>query len=190
MTNEATQQLASALSATEVVLDAIAEEQWTLPSPCTEWSVRDLASHLVSGNDGLTSALGGQTPTTPVTGSDLPEAYRRSARQLLDAFCQPGVLDKVVDVPFGTVPGGVALQLRITEVLVHGRDLAQATGQRARFPGEPAEQALAFSQAMLSNIPAGRRPFAPPQAVADDASAIDRLAACLGRRVTAGDEDL
>lgn len=186
MTTDATQQLALALGATEAVLDGIAAEQWMLPSPCTEWSVRDLADHLVTGNDRFTAALGGPSAATPVAGSEVPEAYRRSARRLLDAFGQPGVLDKLVDVPFGTVPGGVALQLRITEVLVHGWDLAQATGQPPRFPEDLAEQALTFSQAMLSKVPAGRQPFAPPQPVADDAPAIDRLAACLGRRVRAG----
>jgi uncharacterized protein (TIGR03083 family) len=36
---------------------------------------------------------------------------------------------------------------------------------------------------MFADIPAGHRPFEPPQPVADDAPAIDRLAACLGRQV-------
>jgi hypothetical protein len=38
----------------------------------------------------------------------------------------------------------------------------------------------------LAALPAGRSPFGPPQPVATDAPAIDRLAACLGRAVTTG----
>jgi uncharacterized protein (TIGR03086 family) len=79
----------------------------------------------------------------------------------------------------------VALDLRITEVLVHGWDLARATGQPATFPDDLAEQELAFSRAKLADIPSDRSPFAPPQPVAEDAPAIDRLAACLGRSVAA-----
>ncbi|MHB1928662.1 MAG: TIGR03086 family metal-binding protein [Acidimicrobiales bacterium] len=190
MTSGPIQQLASALDVTGEVLTSIAEDQWTLPTPCTEWTVRELASHLVTGNEHFTSALAGQKPATPDNAEgDLSEAYRRSARELLDAFGQPGALDRNVDVPLGTVPGVAALHLKITKLLVHGWDLARATGQAASFPDALAEQELAFSRAKLGDIPAGRRPFEPPQPVADDAPAMDRLAACLGRRVTACAED-
>ena len=110
-------------------------------------------------------------------------AYRDSAAGLLDAFRQPGVLEQTVTVPFGTVPGVVALHLRIVEMLVHGWDVARAIGYPATFPDDLAEQALAFSRNKLPDVPADRSPFAPAQPVAEDAPAIDRLAACLGRSV-------
>jgi uncharacterized protein (TIGR03086 family) len=76
------------------------------------------------------------------------------------------------------------LHLRITELLVHGWDVADATGQVVLFPDDLAAQEVAFSQAKLADLPPDRRPFDPPQPIADDAPAIDRLVACLGRRVT------
>jgi uncharacterized protein (TIGR03086 family) len=99
------------------------------------------------------------------------------------AFRQPGALGRTVEVPFGTVPGAVAVHLRLTEVLVHGWDLAQATGQALAFPENLAEQELAFSRDALGALPPGRSPFAPPTPAPDTAPAIDRLAACLGRRL-------
>jgi hypothetical protein len=123
-------QLTEALDATGAVIEAIGEEQWSLPTCCPEWNVADLFDH----------------------------------RQ---------------------VPGSVAVQLRIAEILVHGWDLAWATGQPARFPEELAESSLAFSKPALAGLPPGRHPFAPPQPVPDCAPAIDRLAACLGRKVSA-----
>jgi len=93
------------------------------------------------------------------------------------------VLDRVVTVPFGSVPGAVALQLRLVENLVHGWDLARATGQQARHDDQVAEAALVFTHARLADVPAGRTPFGPPQPVAEDGQALDRLAAALGRRV-------
>src|SRR6266513_3088890 len=80
-------------------------------------------------------------------------------------------------------PARTARQRRPT---VHGWDLAQATGQPALFPDRLAEQELAFTRHALADLPAGRSPFGPPQPVATDAPAIDRLAACLGRAVTTG----
>ena len=81
-----------------------------------------------------------------------------------------------------TVPAAVALHLRLTELLVHGWDLAIATGQpTVGLPEDVAEQELAFSRHQLTQLPPGRMPFAPPQPVDQDAPAIDRLAALLGR---------
>ena len=189
MTSDPIGQLASALDATGRVLASIGEDQWTCPTPCTEWTVSELAGHLVTGNALFASALGAQSPGAAVGAEGgIPDAYDQSAKELVEAFRQPGALDDSVAVPFGNVPGLAALHLRITEILVHGWDLARATGQAAWFPEALAEQELAFSQAKLSEIPAGRRPFAPPQPIADSAPAIDRLAACLGRQVTASTE--
>ncbi len=81
----------------------------------------------------------------------------------------------------------VALHLRLVEALVHGWDLATATGQVVpRYDEALLDQELAFTEAQLSNLPPGRRPFGPPQPVANDAPAIDRLAARLGREVPPG----
>ncbi len=175
--------LEAGLGVTGSILDAIAADQWDLPSPCTEWSVREVAEHLIGGNDLFTRALSGEVPTSPGGAGGVPGAYRRSAERLLGAFREPGVMEMEVQVPFGTVSGAIALQLRLTEVLVHGWDLARATGQTPQFPEEAAEQSLAFTVPMLERIPAGRQPFGPPQPVDRDAPAIDRLAACLGRTV-------
>jgi uncharacterized protein (TIGR03086 family) len=176
-------QLSLALDTTGALIAAVRDEQWEQPTPCPEWNVRDLVGHMVTGNNGFTAALGGQPAAAP-DDAEPASAYRASADALLDAFGQPGALEKIVTIPFGPVPGIAALHLRITEILVHGWDLARATGQRTAFPDDLAEQELAFSRGKLAGIPPGRSPFGPPQPVADDAPAIDRLAACLGRKPT------
>ena len=185
-------QLAQAIDATGRLVAAVRDDQWPDPTPCPDWTVRDLVSHIVTGNRMFAGILRGDPPAAPAgspaadpgpAGEDLVTAYRDAASGLLAAFSEPGALERVVTVPFGTVPGIAALHLRITELLVHGWDLARATGQPASFPDDLAEQELAFSRARLGDSPAGRRPFGPPQPAAADAPAIDRLAACLGRTV-------
>lgn len=191
MTTEALDQLARALDATEQVVAAVGDDQWTDRTPCTEWTVRDLFNHMVAGNRMFAGIARGDPPAAPgstaAAVADLDDdpvsAYRSAADALLAAFRQPGVLEAMLSVPVGSVPGVAAVHLRITEMLVHGWDLARATGQAARFPDDLAEQELDFSRAKLADIPPGRRPFAPPQPVPDDAPPIDRLAALLGRSV-------
>jgi uncharacterized protein (TIGR03086 family) len=73
------------------------------------------------------------------------------------------------------------VHLRVVETLVHGWDLARATGRELDVPAQVAEAELAFSRDLLGRLPAGRTPFAPSRPVADDAPALDRLAALLGR---------
>jgi uncharacterized protein (TIGR03086 family) len=194
MTSTPVEQLAKVLDATEQLIAAVRAEQWAAPTPCTEWNVRDLVNHLVAGNRMFAGILRGDAATpadiprlqaVDVLGDEPVAAYRDAADAVLAAFSQPGVLEKVFTVPVGTVPGIVALHLGITEVLVHGWDLARATRQVVQFPADIVEQELEFTRGKLADVPSTRHPFAPPQPVPDDAPAIDRLAACLGRPVTA-----
>ncbi|HEX9624708.1 MAG TPA: TIGR03086 family metal-binding protein [Streptosporangiaceae bacterium] len=186
MPDETLSQLARALDATGQVVDAVTADQWTAATPCTDWTAADLLRHLVVGNSRFAVAVSGDPgPDDIGPDTDLPAAYRDSAAALLAAFATPGALERIVTIPFGTVPGAIALHLRLTELLVHGWDLAKATGHSVEFPAEVAEQELAFSRSALEQLPPDRRPFAPPQPVSPDASAIERLVACLGRSVAA-----
>lgn len=187
MSAEFVSQLARALDATGQVVDAVTADQWAAATPCTDWTAAELLRHLVVGNGRFAAAFGGETrPEAAWPDAELPAVYRDTAAALLAAFGAPGALDRIVTIPFGTVPGSVALHLRVTEVLVHGWDLAKATGQSAAgFPDDIAEQELVFSQSALERLPPDRRPFAPSQPVGGGAPAIERLVACLGRSVAA-----
>jgi uncharacterized protein (TIGR03086 family) len=185
------QPLATALDGTGSLVAGIAGDQWELPTPCSEWSVRQLVNHLVGGNRLFTRVLAGE-PLPPAgqlgrraaedqLGADPGQAWRASADQLLAAFGAPGVLERPHTVPAGTLPGPAVLHLRVVETLVHGWDLARATGRQPPFPDELVEPELAFSADLLGRLPEGRRPFGPAQPAAGAAPAIDRLAALLGR---------
>jgi len=183
--------LAGALDLFGRLVAAVGPDQWSLPTPCDAWNVEQLVGHVVSGQRLFARVLAGEpldavvaeARDRPITegGSDAVSAYRASAEDLLAAFGKPGVLERIVTVPAGTVPGAVAVHLRTTEALVHGWDLARATGLRFDVPGDLAEGELAFSRPMLDRIPPERRTFGPSRPVRDDAPPIDRLAALLGR---------
>ncbi len=193
MTMTPVDQLSTALNAAGDLIGGITREQWSRPTPCTEWDVRELVAHLSDGNHLFAAALADDAalPVRERAGvddnHDPVAAYRESAEAVVAAFRRPGALGRTVQVPFGTVPGAVAVHLRLTEILVHGWDLAQATGQVAAFPDDLAEQELAFTRDALGALPPGRSPFAPPTPAPDTAPALDRLAACLGRRLPGPD---
>ena len=184
--------LAAALDGTGQLVRAVTAEQWQLPTPCSDWTVRQLLDHLVGGNRLCTRVLSGE-PLPPVEqlgrrghldqlGDDPVSAHDTSAGELLQALRAPGVLERTHTLPVGTLPGPAVVHVRTVETLVHGWDLARAIGREAPFPDELVEPELVFSGQLLARLPEGRHPFAPSRPAADDAPAIDRLAALLGRQ--------
>jgi uncharacterized protein (TIGR03086 family) len=167
------------------LIDQVAAAQWTAPTPCAQWSVRDLVNHLVGTNLVLV-AMFDESPMperrTDRLGADPAGAYRRSAADLQAAAARSGVLERSQATPLGVATGAERLQWRIADLLTHGWDLIQATGAAAELPDDLVEQALTFVRAQLPRQPRAGR-FADPQPVADTASAIDQLAAFTGRSV-------
>lgn len=174
-----------ALAAAEAVVAGIRADQWPAATPCTDLDVRAVLNHLVSGNLLFAALVRGE----PLPGRDADHlggdplaAFQRAAAELREAFAAPGVLESVYTAPFGTGPGAALAHVRIVELLVHGWDLARATGQPAAFPDDVAERALAAARQQLTSRPEGpSAPFAAEVPVAADAPAIDRLAGFLGR---------
>lgn len=125
-----------ALAATGKVVASIQPAQWTAPSPCDGWDVRELTNHLVAGNlwaaelaAGKTIEEVGEALDGDVLGTDPAVAYERSSVAAAMAFEAPVALDAPCAVSYGPVPGSVYIGHRIVEVLIHGWDLAVATDQ-------------------------------------------------------------
>jgi uncharacterized protein (TIGR03086 family) len=176
-----------ALAGADAVVAGIKPGQWDAPTPCTEMDVRAVVNHLVSGH--LTFAALARSEAPPERGADQLgddplEAFRRSGREMREAFAAPGVLEMEFTAPFGTAPGSALVHVRIVELLAHGWDLARATGQDLDFPEDLAERTLAATRHQLVTRPEGpEAPFAPEVKVPEEAPAIDRLAGFLGRPV-------
>ena len=182
------EQLDSVHATLQPMVAAVGSDQWDDATPCSDWDVRALITHVVGGNRVFASALRGvpleqarQALPGDLLGADPAAAYADAAEDLAAAFRAYGPLDRPVTIPFGTVPAAVALHLRIAEGLVHGWDLARATGRTVSFPDDVVEQEIAFSREFLPRVPPDRSPFAPSRPVADDAPPRDRLVALLGR---------
>ena len=132
----------SALDDLQAASDAFAErlvgvtvDQWDLPTPCPEWSVRDLFAHVAGGNQFAVALLAGasaQEARAAARTLDLAagaqEAFRVSAAAQLAAFSEPGAFERTCHHPVGDLPGAQFIGLRIGDLIVHAWDLATAVG--------------------------------------------------------------
>ena len=75
------------------------------------------------------------------TRDDTAAMYRRTTEAILEAWQRPGVLGRETPLPVGRGPAESALYLHLSETLVHGWDLAMATGQTAAFDDDVVEAA-------------------------------------------------
>jgi uncharacterized protein (TIGR03086 family) len=180
------EQLGRGFAAVGDLIAKVRPGQWSAPTPCTDWTVRRLVEHLI-GMNRVFAALLADEPPPPRPAADHVEddpvgAYRDSAARLQAAFEQPGVLERTYRGPLGAATGAERLQIRLYDLLTHGWDLAQATGQPPELPDDVAELALAFVRTQLTEQARPGR-FGPAQRVADHAPAIERLVAFLGRPV-------
>ena len=99
-------------------------------------------------------------------------------------FAAPGALDAPCAVSYGPVPGSVYAGHRFLDVLIHGWDLAKATGQNTNLAPELAGQLLIGAKNAISpafRSPEGN-PFGPEQTAPEGASNADELAAFLTER--------
>jgi uncharacterized protein (TIGR03086 family) len=120
---------ALALETTRQIVEAVPADRWQAATSCPQWDVRGLVNHLVSGN--LRAAELGSGATIEEAGgrlgTDPAGAYAAPATAASAAFHRPGALDAPCAVSYRPVYAGH----RFIDVLIHGWDLATATGQDA-----------------------------------------------------------
>ncbi|MEV8388868.1 MULTISPECIES: TIGR03086 family metal-binding protein [unclassified Streptomyces] len=172
------------------LVEAVEDEQWSAPTPCTDWNVQQLVDHLVAGQHTFAVVMRAEPSLPALDAGPVPgvlkETFRASAAALVAAFAGPGALERTVRAPIGEVPGSVALHLQTIEHLVHGWDLARAIGEKALLDHATVERETEFARGLVAQLPSGPgSPFEPSRIAPGDAPAIDRLAALLGRDITA-----
>ncbi|MCX6467203.1 MAG: TIGR03086 family metal-binding protein [Pseudonocardiales bacterium] len=156
------------------------------PTPCPGFDVRALLGHLVATVErARVIGEGGDPRTVPpvVTGLDDPAAaYAAGAGRALAVWSDDALLDRAVTVPWGTVPGRAAVWGYLNETLVHGWDLAVATGQEPEADPAVAGPALAAAPRTLPARPRGGPvPFGPVVEPRPEAGPTERLANWNGR---------
>ena len=166
----------------------VSDTQWHDPTPDEEWDVRQLVNHVVSGNFWVTPLVGGKTIDEvgdkydgDVLGDDPAAAYQQSAKEAAAAFNAPGALQAACAVSYGPVPGEIYAGHRFIDVLIHGWDLAKATGQDTTLPADLVEACFAVVEPQKELL-AGSGMFGSDVQVPDGADRQTQLLAALGRK--------
>jgi uncharacterized protein (TIGR03086 family) len=160
------------------VAHAVAPEQWSAPTPCTEWNARDLVEHVIGFHEFLMLRPMGVRAHRP---RENPAArWDATAAALFDALAVEGMLDRATDLPGGgqSSPRQM-LGALTTDVLVHTWDLARAAELDVTLNEELC--ADAYAAARGANIGRDSGMVGPEVSVADDADIPTKLVALYGR---------
>jgi uncharacterized protein (TIGR03086 family) len=174
----------AAATATAVV-DIVRTDQFEDPTPCTNWTVRQLLNHLIVGNKIFTARVTAGADVdrnADHVGPDHVASFHASVADLREAFAAEGMLDGMYPGPFGEAAGHTLVRMRVNEFMVHAWDLARATGQSTDLDPELSAECLEDFR-RLQEAGRGGPMFAPAQAYPADATVADRLAATAGRAV-------
>jgi uncharacterized protein (TIGR03086 family) len=181
-----------AVASTAEIVKATPASQLDAPTPCGGWDVRALLNHVIGTlwlAEGLLSDQAPRYPMAPgglppadLAGEDPAAAYAEAAAAALAASAAGDALTRVHVTPLGEMPGPALAGFTTLDIVVHGWDLAVATGQAADLDGRLAAHVLAFAEQTLATPESRASRIGPAVAVAADAPVTQRLVAYLGRQ--------
>jgi uncharacterized protein (TIGR03086 family) len=146
-------------------------------TPCHEWTVRDLINHMLHAHQLFTGATRGEPVAPPpgmppdLLGDDPVAQYEQARQTTILAYQDPAVIEKT----------GPMLGIAFIDQLIHGWDLARATGQDATMPEDLARAAFQMFDGRLADEQRGTF-FQPAVPVPDDARPQDKLLGYGGRQ--------
>jgi uncharacterized protein (TIGR03086 family) len=161
----------------EDVLRVVPSEEWDAPSMCAEWTIRDVAGHLIWGQrqlrcwavgqeyGNLDGAPGAAHPAVLAT-SDPLQAYQE-ARAAADEWLTEQTLGQPVRLPaLGEIPLSALIPLLITDHLAHAWDIGHALGTELCFDEDLIGVSYAWARTHILRAPGffGPELLPPPEA--------------------------
>jgi uncharacterized protein (TIGR03086 family) len=172
------------LAACRAVLGRLTADDQARPSPCAEYTVGEVGEHVVRSMVLLASvagaAAGAAGPAEGLAAGFLGERVTVTAGAALAAWRRRG-LGGSVAVGRSTLPAGLAVEIISLELLVHGWDMARATGSEIEVPAEVASHVLGCARSLVTPDKRGRS-FAAEVPAGPSATVLDQLIAFTGRQ--------
>ncbi len=159
------------------------DAQLDTSTPCATFSVRGVLEHMVGGATMFAAAFRGEARPEPAVGADLVAAFPVAMAGLQQSLRSPGALDRTIASPFGDLPADAFARFVALDGLVHGWDIATATGQ----PYAPSAAVVAevdrFARQTISAAMRDGDTFAAPVEPPAGSSPLVQLVAFTGRQV-------
>jgi uncharacterized protein (TIGR03086 family) len=166
---------------------AIGDDQWALPTPCTDWDVRALIDHLVYETlwvpdlvQGKTLEEVGDSYDGERLGEDPVGAWEKAASAAIDAMGIEGATEGMVHTSGGEVPSDEYIGQMLVDAVIHGWDLAQSIGVDHHVDTHTASDLLVWFGPQAEAMQRYGAMAAPVE-VPGDADDLTRLIALSGR---------
>jgi uncharacterized protein (TIGR03086 family) len=167
------------------LVEAVPDDALGRPTPCERYTVGDLLDHI----GGAALAFAAAAAKTPLEGAPSGDVSRLGAdwrtripRDVIvaaEAWHDPGAWTGMTGAGGVDLPAETAGVVALDELVIHGWDLAKATGQPAGYDGPELEAVFAMVQQFRSSGIEGL--FGPPVPVPDDAPLLHRILGLAGR---------
>jgi uncharacterized protein (TIGR03086 family) len=184
---DSAEQLSHILPNVNAVVDRIGADQLHDATPCSRFTVHDVLDHMiVLGGSFAYWFRGEEAPEimAPAVYGRVPAPeFRKTMDDLLDAVRSPGAMERLIRAPIGEMPGSVFAQFVAFDGLVHGWDLATATGQGYEVPPAVVAAVDNFARGALTSEMRDGDTFKDATAAPADAGQLERLIAFSGRTV-------
>lgn len=168
------------------IVTAVGPDNLTRRTPCPDFDVRGVVSHLIGGLRAFANVGEGNPMRFDVEpdldNEDAGAEYQAAAQHLLRAFGQPGALDQTFPMPWGDATGYQLAGFELIELLTHGWDTARGIGVPAAYDDDLVAAALTGARQWVDDSVRTPQMFGPEVSVPADAPLVDQLAGFLGRR--------
>ena len=156
----------------------VRDDQWDNPTPCDEWTVRQLVDHTL----GWQAEGGRLIGADVVPGDDWDRIRTAFDAHLADSNRLAGTVEAFAGIPKHDLVG-----LLIGDLLIHSWDLARSIGADEALPPDAVEATTvglhhAPPALLRGTDPLGHKMMAAAREVPIDASAQDKMLAFTGRR--------
>ena len=157
-------------------------DQLAAPTPCAGFTVEGVLGHMIGGARQFAAAFRGEAPSGEGLPADLVAAFPVAMDDLEAAISSPGALERTIAAPFGEVSGDTFARFVAMDGLVHGWDIATATGQAYDPPEDVVAEVESFTRVALTDDLRDGDTFAAAADAPEGATALERLVAFTGRR--------
>jgi uncharacterized protein (TIGR03086 family) len=171
---------------------AVRPEQWSQPSPCEQWTARDVVGHIIAMHAAMLRPLDRELSPAPSLDADPLGAFTAARADIETILADRALAETEGDTPSGRLTVAAHVDRVVSaDMVFHGWDLARATGQADTM--DPTEVEAAW--AGISTLPPdlleqfrtpgafgpGVEVFGAEVKVAEDAPLQDRLLGLIGR---------
>lgn len=180
-------EMAAAADEAALLVSKVSTDQLSAVTPCTEWDLRSLLNHLILWTAYSAERRARDEPVSDellnrdfVAAPDFGRDYAAQLDKAVAAWSDPAAWERSLNVMGSPTPAADVAALLLAETVLHGWDVAAATGQEYACADNVAEAVL---EAVTANAELFRqyKGFADPVEMPESASLLDRALAASGR---------